>query len=134
MPSPIRPTMVAAISMLIAGPLLAAVFFLGSGLMILALLAVPLLFKNMWFGPVFAAIQGMISQSSRSTATAIFLFVLNAGGLGLGALLTGAISDLFATAYGPAEGVRYALVATSMISFLSAACFWRAAIAMRRAA
>ena len=54
--------MVAAISMLIAGPLLAAVFFMGSGLMILVLLAVPLLFKNMWFGPVFAAIQGMIPQ------------------------------------------------------------------------
>ncbi|OWK33610.1 spinster family MFS transporter [Sphingomonas dokdonensis] len=126
--------MVACLSMLIAGPLLAAVFFMGSGLAILGLLAVPLLFKNMWFGPVFAAIQGMIQQRSRSTATAIFLFVLNAGGLGLGALLTGAISDLFATRYGPAEGVRYALFATSLISFLSAACFWRAAVAMRRAA
>jgi predicted MFS family arabinose efflux permease len=126
--------MVACLSMLIAGPLLAAVFFMGSGFAILGLLAVPLLFKNMWFGPVFAAIQGMIPQRSRSTATAIFLFVLNAGGLGLGALLTGAISDLFATSYGPAEGVRYALFATSLISFLSAACFWRAAVAMRRAA
>lgn len=126
--------MVACLSMLIAGPLLAAVFFMGSGLAILGLLAVPLLFKNMWFGPVFAAIQGMIPQRSRSTATAIFLFVLNAGGLGLGALLTGAISDLFAASYGPAEGVRYALFATSLISFLSAACFWRAAVAMRRAA
>lgn len=126
--------MVAAISMLIAGPLLAAVFFLGSGLTILALLAVPLFFKNMWFGPVFAGIQGMIPQRSRSTATAIFLFVLNAGGLGLGALLTGLISDMFATSYGEAEGVRYALVATSLVSFLSAACFWRAAVAMRRAA
>lgn len=126
--------MVASISMLIAGPLLAAVFFLGSGLTILALLAVPLLFKNMWFGPVFAGIQGMIPQRSRSTATAIFLFVLNAGGLGLGALLTGLISDLFASSYGEAEGVRYALVATSLISFLSAFCFWRAAVVMRRAA
>jgi predicted MFS family arabinose efflux permease len=126
--------MVAAISMLIAGPLLAAVFFLGSGLIILALLTVPLFFKNMWFGPVFAAIQGMIAQRSRATATAIFLFVLNAGGLGLGALLTGLISDLFGSAYGEAEGVKYALVATSLVSFLSAYCFWRAAIAMRRAA
>jgi predicted MFS family arabinose efflux permease len=126
--------MVAAISMLIAGPLLAAVFFLGSGLTILALLTVPLFFKNMWFGPVFAAIQGMIAQRSRATATAIFLFVLNAGGLGLGALLTGLISDLFGSAYGEAEGVKYALVATSLVSFLSAYCFWRAAIATRRAA
>ena len=83
---------------------------------------------------MFAGIQGMIPQRSRSTATAIFLFVLNAGGLGLGALLTGLISDMFATSYGEAEGVRYALVATSLVSFLSAACFWRAAVAMRRAA
>lgn len=126
--------MVAAISMLISGPLLAAVFFLGSGLTILVLLTVPLFFKNMWFGPVFAAIQGMIAQRSRATATAIFLFVLNAGGLGLGALLTGLISDLFATSYGEAEGVRYALAATSLVSFLSAACFWRAAVVMRREA
>lgn len=126
--------MVAALSMLMAGPLLAGVFFMGSGLGILLLLAVPLFFKNMWFGPVFAAIQGMIPPRSRATATAIFLFVLNAGGLGLGALLTGVISDLFGSRFGPADGVRYALVATSLVSFLSAACFWRAAVAMRRAA
>jgi MFS family permease len=126
--------LVAALSMFLAGPLLAAVFFLGDGLAILGLLLVPLFLKNMWFGPVFAAVQGMIPPRSRATATAIFLFVLNAGGLGLGALLTGVISDLFATRFGSAEGLKYALVATSLVSFLSAACFWRAAVAMRRGA
>lgn len=123
---------VAAWSMLVAGPVLAAVFFLGNGLTILALLTVPLFLKSMWYGPVFAAIQGMIPPRSRATATALFLFVLNAGGLGLGALLTGLVSDLFARQFGSAEGVRYALVATSLASFPAAAAFWMAARAMRR--
>ena len=106
---------------------------------------------NMYHGPAFAAIHNRTPASMRATATSIAIFFSAFVGLGLGPLLTGILSDAFATsAYaGPGSyamscthaalaadrspaalctaasgaGLRYALVGAQTFSLLGALCF-----------
>ena len=89
----------------------------------LSLLAVPSFLKGMWYGPIFACIQSIFPPRSRATAVAVFLFVLNAIGLGLGPLFAGLLSDTLARSFGSAEGLRFAMAALSIVVLLSVICF-----------
>jgi MFS transporter, Spinster family, sphingosine-1-phosphate transporter len=60
----------------------------------MALLTVPSLLNSIWYGPVYASIQGLVGPQSRATAVALMLFVLNMVGLGLGPFTVGALSDI----------------------------------------
>jgi predicted MFS family arabinose efflux permease len=62
----------------------------------IALLSVPTFTNAMWYGPVYAAVQGLAPVRIRATAVAIMLFVINMIGLGLGPLVIGMASDYFA--------------------------------------
>jgi len=59
---------------------------------------------------MFSAVHAVCGSKRRALAVAIALFFANLVGLGLGPLLTGALSDRFATALGNAEGLRLALM------------------------
>jgi MFS family permease len=61
----------------------------------LALLAVPTLLNSIWYGPVYASVQGLVRPRTRATAVAIMLFVVNLVGLGLGPTVVGALSVHF---------------------------------------
>jgi hypothetical protein len=63
-------------------------------------------------------------------AAALFLFVNNLLGIGLGALVIGALSDALSGAFG-AEALGYAILAASGFYFLAAALL---ALAARRLA
>jgi MFS transporter, Spinster family, sphingosine-1-phosphate transporter len=65
----------------------------------MALLTVPSLLNSIWYGPVYASIQGLVGPQSRATAVALMLFVLNMVGLGLGPFTVGALSDYFTHAH-----------------------------------
>lgn len=107
----------------VAVPFLVAAFYVQHIGLSLFLLAIPSFLKAMWYGPVFASVQSIVAPRSRATAVAIFLFVVNAIGLGLGPVLTGLLSDLCARWFGPAEGLRVAMIILSMFVLLAAACF-----------
>jgi len=93
----------------------------------LLLFGIPAFLRSMWFGPVFAVIQGLVVPRMRATTVAIFLLVMNTLGLGLGPITVGGLSDLFTGWFGPAEGLRYALMLAILIFMLAGAfCFWRA--------
>ena len=94
----------------------------------LLLLLIPTLMNTLWYGPVYASAQSLVSPRTRATASAITLFVANIVGLGLGPLLVGALSDTLSGpgGMGPAEGVRWALVAGSGALLVAAALFWLA--------
>lgn len=64
----------------------------------------------------------------RATSSAILLFILNLIGLGLGPLGVGLLSDLLASSFGlgPAEGVRWALIISTLLAFGTFALFWAA--------
>lgn len=63
-----------------------------------------------WLGPVIAAVQHLAPARSRSTASALFLFVNNLIGLGLGSLVIGMVSDGLQAEFGD-EALRYSILA-----------------------
>lgn len=79
----------------------------------MALLLVPTGLGMVWLGPVLAAIQGLVPASMRSTASAIFLFINNLIGIGVGTPAIGWLSDTLTATYG-AESLRYAILAGTL--------------------
>ncbi|WP_226633522.1 spinster family MFS transporter [Novosphingobium profundi] len=114
---------VPALGSALAVPLYIATLLLPSAGFSLALLVVPVALKSMWYGPTYAAIQRMTHARSRATVLAIFLFLLNALGLGFGPLSIGLISDWLAQSMGEAQGLRWSLIAVTAVSVLSSLCF-----------
>jgi MFS family permease len=89
----------------------------------LLLLAIPAFLKAMWYGPVYACLQSIVPARSRATAVAMFLFIVNAIGIGLGPIATGIMSDVLARTFGPAEGLRLALILISLFVLVAVGCF-----------
>jgi MFS family permease len=118
--------MVPAIATLLSVPLFMVSFVIPSAAAALLMLCLPSILKNVWFGPVYAATQGIVDVRSRATATAILLLVINAIGLALGPPALGALSTLLSRSMGDAEGLKWAMVAITPINLLAAFCFWKA--------
>ena len=73
---------------------------------------IPAALQLIWLGPLVAAVQRLVPAPMRTVASAVFLFIINLLGLGLGSLLLGALSDRL-TAYYGAASLRYAILAGS---------------------
>ena len=82
-------------------------------LVAMAFLLVPTGLGLVWLGPVLAAVQGLVPPRMRSTASAIFLFVNNLIGIGIGTPAIGWLSDALTARYG-AEALRYAILAGTL--------------------
>lgn len=120
---------------------------------VLVAIFIPGLLNSMWYGPLFACVQGVVAQHNRALAVAVILFVLNLVGLGFGPTLVGWASDVFAGQHfaaagggafetlcvkgGPAEavaackaasaaGLERAVVIASVIGVLAAVFMWGA--------
>lgn len=78
------------------------------------LLLIPNALNILWLGPVTTAVQHLVPQPMRSTASASFLLINNLIGLGVGPTLIGALSELFKERFG-SEALRYASV--SVVGF-----------------
>jgi MFS family permease len=74
----------------------------------------------LWLGPVTTAVQHLVPQPMRATASASFLLINNLIGLGAGPLLIGHVSDLLKKSYG-VESLRYAAVGSTLFYLLAAA-------------
>jgi MFS family permease len=88
----------------------------------LAIFLIPTALSLAWLGPVTSAIQHLVPTNMRTIASSIFLFINNGLGLGLGALLIGALSDHFKARYG-VEGLGQAILAGTGFYVLSAGLF-----------
>jgi predicted MFS family arabinose efflux permease len=84
-----------------------------------------------WLGPVIAAVQHLTPPSMRATASALFLFINNLIGLGLGTLYLGAVSDLLARQFG-ADSLKYAILSGLGFYALSAVLLLFAAGRLKR--
>src|SRR5579863_4175178 len=84
-----------------------------------AVLLVPTALGLVWLGPVLAAVQHLVPGNMRATASALFLFINNLIGIGLGTVLIGALSDLMRLRFG-AESLRYAILAGTGFYLLAA--------------
>jgi len=105
----------------------------------LGLLAAATALTSLWYGPIFATVQSLVAPEQRAMAAAVCLFLINLIGLGLGPLTFGILSDmmnhgvpgLIAQGFGPAMGLRYALVIGSFTTVISAVFFLLAARTIR---
>jgi len=90
--------------------------------MSIAVMIVPIALGLAWLGPILAAVQHLVPANMRSTASAIFLFVNNLIGIGLGTTLIGALSDAMHARFG-VDSLRYAILAGTGF-YLVAALFF----------
>jgi len=88
----------------------------------LLVLVIPIALSSAWVGPTLCAVQHLVQPGMRATGSALFLFVDNLIGIGLGSLVIGAISDGLSARYG-AESLRYAILAGTVFYLLGAALF-----------
>ena len=75
-----------------------------------------------WLGPIISAFQHLVTPNMRATASAIFLFINNLVGIGLGNFLIGLLSDGFSVRFGD-ESLRYALLCGSVFYVIAATLF-----------
>jgi MFS family permease len=73
----------------------------------------------LWLGPVTTAVQHLVPQPMRATASASFLLINNLIGLGVGPLLIGRLSDALKASHG-VDALRTAAVASTGFYVLAA--------------
>ena len=108
-----------AIAWAITAPAFVAGFFAPNLWVAWPLLLIPNALNILWLGPVVTAVQHLVPQRMRSTASASFLLINNLIGLGVGPYLIGAISTALKQSYG-AESLRYAAAACTAFYLLAA--------------
>ncbi len=98
-----------AIAWLITAPTFVAGFLVTDPWLAWPLLLIPNALNILWLGPVTTAVQHLVPQSMRATASGSFLLINNLVGLGIGPLFIGVLSDLFKARMGT-EALRYASI------------------------
>jgi MFS family permease len=89
-------------------------------------LLVPTALGLVWLGPVISTMQHLVRPDMRATASAIFLFINNLIGIGLGTWAIGALSDVLAVQFGD-ESLRYSILAGTGFYIIAATLFLLAA-------
>jgi predicted MFS family arabinose efflux permease len=88
-------------------------------------LLVPTALGLAWLGPVISAIQHLVRPDMRATASAVFLFINNLIGIGIGTWAIGALSDMLSLRFGD-ESLRYSILAGTGFYVVAASLFWLA--------
>ncbi|MEP9359133.1 MFS transporter [Sphingomonas sp. KR3-1] len=98
-----------AIAWLITAPTFAIGLLTSNPWIAWPLLLIPNGLNILWLGPVTTAVQHMVPQQMRATASGSFLMINNLIGLGVGPLLMGFLSEELKASYG-ADALRYGAV------------------------
>lgn len=131
---------VPAMSTLVSVPISLLIYVVTSKYSALALMFPAGVLGAMYLGPTFAVTLRLASVRERALAGAILLLIINLIGLGLGPVLTGAVSDLIRSRFSEqgvpieqatAEGLRWALAVMTFVNIWSAWHYLRAARALR---
>jgi len=94
--------------------------------LIFLMLLVPTAMGLMWLGPVISTVQHLVRPDMRATASAVFLFINNLIGIGIGTWAIGALSDGLSSRFGD-ESLRYSILAGTGFYLLAAGLLWLAA-------
>jgi predicted MFS family arabinose efflux permease len=116
------PAVAAALSL----PVVAAMYSVDNAALALMLGLIPMMLNALWYGPIYATAQSVVSPQNRAASAAILLFVMNLIGLGLGPICVGALNDRLVPQFGEVEGIRWALLLSAGAIAISSALFWRA--------
>ncbi len=107
-----------AVSALAAVPFSVGIYLAGTPIIALCFFAVTAFLGGIFIGPLYATILGIVPARMRATAVAIFLFIGNLIGLGLGPLAVGMISDALLNIYAN-DSIGYALLIVSLTNLLA---------------
>ena len=88
----------------------------------MAAMLIPTAMSLVWLGPVISAMQHLVLPNMRATASAVFLFINNLIGIGLGTVVIGALSDVLAERFGD-DSLRYSILAGTGLYIVAAALF-----------
>ncbi|MDO9488364.1 MAG: MFS transporter [Sphingomonadaceae bacterium] len=113
------------LSMIIAAPLLYWSYSVDDWRLALVILFVPTIANSLYYGPVYACAQSLVSARSRAVAASIMVFAQNLIGLGLGPLFFGLLSDALRPMAGE-DSVRWVLYGAAFLGVIPAFCFWLA--------
>jgi len=83
---------------------------------------VPTALGLVWLGPIISAIQHLVRPDMRATASAIFLFINNLIGIGMGTYAIGALSDALTAQFGD-DSLRYSILAGTGFYIIAASLF-----------
>jgi predicted MFS family arabinose efflux permease len=122
---------IAAIGFFACVPVFAIAFWTSDIVVMAVLLFVGAIIMNGTIPPHFAAIHVVCGSPRRALAVALMYFFANLIGLGLGPVAAGALSDAFAAVHGPAEGLRYAMIAVLLVLFVASGLLFHAARYLR---
>ena len=86
-------------------------------------LLVPTAMGLVWLGPVLATIQHLVRPDMRATASAVFLFINNLIGIGLGTWALGALSDALVQRFAE-DSLRYSILAGGLFYLVAALLLW----------
>ena len=119
---------VVALTMLMAAPGMISAVYAPSANLTFLFQAIPTFAATAYYGPTYAVIQKLASDSNRALAVALFVLPSGLIGLGLGPLFVGTLSDAFSAGIKANEGpgLQRALAITALFYFWAAFHFWRA--------
>ena len=123
--------LVPAIAFAITLPAYLIAFSIESLLLSSLMFLIPTALGLAWLGPVVTAITRLVPPEMRATAAALFLFINNLIGLGLGTTVIGIISDALTNRYGD-EALRYSAMATTLLYAPAALLMLLAALRLKR--
>lgn len=121
---------VPAIATVFSVPFAYATFLIDNTTVAVALYIVPLALSYAFLGPNLAIAHALVSPRMRALTSAIFLFITNLVGLGLGPTVVGILSDTLSANYGM-ESLRYAILICLIVYFWAAFHFYLSAKTVR---
>jgi len=122
---------VSTIALLVAAPTFVAALFAPSFWLAIGIFVVPMFLGIVYSGPNFALVQGLYPPRMRALGAAIYLFIVNLIGGGLGPLFVGLLSDRLKPQLG-SQSLRWALASMAIFWVIAAWFFLRTGRTLRR--
>ncbi len=116
---------VVTIATLIGLPFGAAIYLVDNSTLVFLLIGIPAAAGGMYLGPSLAMAQSLVAVRMRTVASALFLFIINLIGMGLGSVVIGGMSDALTPQYGQ-DALRYTLLIVMVFNVWAAYHYWRA--------
>jgi predicted MFS family arabinose efflux permease len=116
---------VVSIAIIAGFPFGLALYLVDESALVFLLIGIPAAAGGMYLGPTIAMVQSLVAVRMRTVASALFLFIINLIGMGLGSLLIGGLSDGLKPQYGD-DALRYALLAVTVFNLWAVFHYWRA--------
>jgi len=116
---------VVTIATLVGLPFGAAIYLVDNSTLVFLLIGIPAAAGGMYLGPSLAMAQSLVAVRMRTVASALFLFIINLIGMGLGSVVIGGMSDALTPQYGQ-DALRYTLLIVMVFNVWAAYHFWRA--------